>query len=128
MYFVEPEIYPKEGNYVEEISYRDENDFEWKIARVQNGFFLRFFGPRYFSDEYFSLDNGIKINNTRCVFFQTEGMDDFAIFMDIRNEVKTNFTDTIWSRLESLLEPRFELMPHIGLLESEVYPPLKKIK
>ena len=43
IYCLKPEMYPTPEKTIEEIIYRDENDFEWKIARVENGFFVKYF-------------------------------------------------------------------------------------
>jgi hypothetical protein len=39
IYAVTPQKYPQ--NFIEEIKYKDENDFEWRIARVENGLYER---------------------------------------------------------------------------------------
>ena len=51
IYCLDPKMYPAPDQLIEEISYRDENDFEWKIARVQNGFFVKYLGDEYFKDK-----------------------------------------------------------------------------
>ena len=47
IYCLKPELYPTPEQTLEEISYRDENDFEWKIARVENEFSAMYFGKDY---------------------------------------------------------------------------------
>lgn len=119
LYCVEPNIYPKHNQAIEEISYKDENDFEWKIARVQNGFFVRYFGDKYFSDNIFcittKLGELIKVQNTNCIFFQNA---DFDTFCEMRNIIKTGWTDDIWEAISDLLTERFN--HDLGMIESEI--------
>lgn len=109
IYCIPPENYPKQGFFIEEFSYRDENDFEWKIARVENGFIVKYFGDDYFKDKYFSceLKNGswVTINNTNCIFFKDESFD---AFYEMRNILKNGYTDDIWETFEELFTERFE--------------------
>jgi len=35
----------------EELKYQDDNSFEWRIARVDNGIMVRYFGDPYFNRE-----------------------------------------------------------------------------
>lgn len=119
IYCVKTEMYPTPEKCIEEISYRDGNDFEWKIARVENGFFIKYFGEEYFKETYFScnLKNGdhILINNTNCIFVKDSDFETFANFRDI---VKIGYTDDIWESIEELFAERFE--HDRGLLESEI--------
>ena len=119
IYCLKPEMYPTPEQTIEEISYRDENDFEWKIARVENGFFIRYFGEPYFKETYFSceLKSGehILINNTNCIFIQDT---DFETFAEVRNVIKIGYTDDIWETFQEMFEERFE--HDKGLLESEL--------
>lgn len=119
IYCVPPEIYPTSNQSIEEVIYRDENDFEWKISRVQNGFFIRYFGDPHFQDDYFScdLDSGehILINNTNCIFIQDSS---FETFEEVRNIIKIGYTDDIWEAFEEMFEERFE--HDKGILESEI--------
>ena len=109
IYCLKPEMYPTTEKIVEEITYRDENNFEWKIARVENGFFVKYFGVDYFKDKYFSCDlsNGehILINNTNCIFIQDN---DFETFAEVRNVLKIGYTDEIWEVFQEMFEERFE--------------------
>ncbi len=102
-------MYPTTEKIVEEITYRDENNFEWKIARVENGFFVKYFGVDYFKDKYFSCDlksgEHILINNTNCIFIQDT---DFETFAEVRNVLKIGYTDEIWEVFQEMFEERFE--------------------
>ena len=118
IYLLEPANYPSKGQFLEEISYQDENDFEWRIARVKNGFFVRYFGYKYFSPIKFVIEVGeelVKIRNTNCVFFSCA---DFDTFCQMRNIIKNEFTDTIWEAIEEFLKVRLGQTPE--LLESEI--------
>lgn len=108
IYCLEPELYPTINQLIEEISYQDENDFEWKIARVQNGFFVRYFGNDYFKKNMFVCDlpseKIIRINNTNCIFIQNS---DLEVFAEVRNVLKTGHTDDIWETFEEMFTERF---------------------
>ncbi len=119
IYCVPIDNYPKEGQFIEEISYRDENDFEWRIARIQNGFMVRYFGNDYFKENTFecTLSTGecVRVKNTNCLFFQDT---DFETFAEVRNVLKNGFTDEIWETFEELFTERFE--HDKGMLASEI--------
>ena len=119
IYCVPIEQYPKEGMFIEELSYKDENDFEWKIARIENGFMVRYFGDEYFKENTFEceLSNGewVRVKNTNCIFFQDV---DFETFCEVRNIIKIGYTDDIWETFEELFTERFE--HDRGMLESEM--------
>jgi hypothetical protein len=119
IYCLEPELYPKEGRYFEESVYKDENEFEWRIARVENGFFLRYFGDNYFSPEKFVIDiegeELIKIKNTKCIFVQDAN---FETFYHFRNFLKNGWTDEIWEFFGDLFNERFE--NNKDILKSEI--------
>ena len=119
IYCVPIEQYPKEGMFIEELSYKDENDFEWRIARIENGFMVRYFGNDYFKENTFEchLKSGklIKVNNTNCIFFNDT---DFETFCNVRTVLQNGFTDEIWETFEDLLTERFE--HDKGMLESEM--------
>jgi len=119
IYCVSPDIYPKGDQVLEEITYNDQNGFDWKIARVLNGFFIRYFGPEYFAEEIFivELNNGdeVRIKNTRCIFWQSNSFDDFCNWRDILRE---EYTDDIWDSIHDALKERF--LHSGGLLESEI--------
>lgn len=122
IYSMEKNIFPKEGQYSECHSYKDENDFEWRIARVKNGFFVGYFGDEYFSPTTFEIRNKegediyFRIKNTRCFFIQDT---DFETFYEFRNIIKTGWTDDIWESIQSLLTERLLLDDRI--LECEIY-------
>lgn len=119
IYCVDKNMYPKEGQYIEEIKYKDENYFEWRICRVENGFFVRYFGDEYFCETIFSFilsnEKLIKIKNTNCIFLKDS---DFDTFCEIRNILKNGFTDDIWGILQDLFQERFE--NDEGYLDSEI--------
>lgn len=112
--------YPKDGQFLEEIKYKDENDFEWRIARVENGFFVRYYGDSYFKESSFSCETKkgehIRIPNTGCVFFATV---DFDTFCHVRDIVKNGYTDDIWATFADLFTERFN--HSAGLLKSELF-------
>ena len=119
IYSVSKETYPKEGQFIEEISYKDENEFEWRIARIENGFMVRYFGDPYFKDSTFKCESStgklIRINNTGCIFFKGA---DFETFCEIRDILKNGWTDEIWETFEELFNERIK--HDEGLLESEI--------
>jgi hypothetical protein len=119
IYCLNLEIYPTRELIIEEISCRDENDFEWKIARVENGFFVRYFGEPYFKETYFSCDlksgEHILIRNTNCIFIKNN---DFDVFFKVRDVINSGYTDEIWETFQEMFEERFEHDKTI--LESEI--------
>ncbi len=120
IYCIPEKDYPtKEDWRSEELTYKDENDFEWRIARVENGFMIKYFGDEYFKEKTFECDlpNGkhVKINNTNCIFIQST---DFEIFYIIREIIKLGYTDDIWETLEEMFTER--LSNDEGVLESEI--------
>lgn len=125
IYALWPDAYPKDNQFIEEHSYRDENDFEWRICRVNNGFFVKYFGDSYFKEKFFccttSKDKLHKVNNTNCIFFQDASFDTFC---DMRNILMNGFTDDIWDSIIEFFTERFEHDP--GIVESEIYPPIKQ--
>jgi len=119
IYCVKPDLYPTPEHAIEELSYQDENSQEWRIARVDNGFFVKYFGEPYFKETYFSceLESGehIMINNTNCILIKDT---DFDTFAEVRNVIKIGYTDDIWETFEEMFTERFE--HDKGLLESEL--------
>ncbi len=119
IYCVNESQYPTKERYIEELKYKDENDFEWRIARIENGFMVRYFGDKYFKENTFECDlsNGehIRVNNTNCIFFQDS---DFETFCDIRYILSNGYTDDIWETFEELFTERFE--HDKDMLESEM--------
>ena len=99
--------------------YKDKNDFEWLVSRVENGFLVRFLGIDYFKEDRFCFDlpNGeyIEIKNTNCLFFNTP---DFDTYYEVRELIKNEFTDDIWEAFEEMLEER--LLHDTGRLLSEI--------
>ena len=122
IYSVEQEKFPKEGQYVECHSYNDENEFEWKIARVENGFFVGYFGDAYFKDKYFDFDSEelggakrILLNNTGCFFIKDT---EFETFYEFRNILTNGDTDDIWDCIGEFFAER--LTHDRGLTECEI--------
>lgn len=118
IYCIEEKDYPtKESWRSEELIYKDENDFEWRIARVENGFMVRYFGDKYFKEKWFICEvrgKEIYINNTNCLFIQDTSFDTFYL---IREIIKEGFTDDIWETFREMFEER--LINDEGTLESE---------
>ena len=119
IYCVEPEMYPSKDLVTEEISYLDENGFEWKIARIDNGFFVKYFGDSYFKDDTFECETKygeyVRVKNTNCIFIQNTS---FETFVEVRDLIKEGWTDDIWDTFREMFEERFDWCK--DLLESEV--------
>jgi hypothetical protein len=119
IYCLNPNLYPKEEQVVEEIIYKDENEFEWRIVRVQNGFFVKYFGDPYFSDSVFACENKHgqtrNVKNTNCIFVQNT---DFETFAEVRDIIKLGFTDDIWETFREMFDERIKNQD--SLLESEI--------
>ena len=118
IYSTEIEKFPNSEQYLECHSYQDENNFEWKIARVQNGFFVAYFGDPYFKETYFSLEVNGKhklLANSGCFFIQDE---DFETFYEFRTILKEGWTDDIWDSIGEFLTER--LSHDDGLMECEI--------
>ena len=119
IYCLDSEIFPNARQALEYISYKDENDFEWEIARVENGFFVKYLGEPYFKDTYFSCDlksgEHVLVNNTNCIFIQDT---DFETFAEVRNVIKIGYTDDIWEVFQEMFEERLDHDKR--LLESEI--------
>lgn len=122
IYLTSPDIYPTPELFLEEHEYLDENQFPWKIARVENGFFVRYFGDPYFSPSLFCITppnkSMVRINNTKCIFFQDAS---FETFYDLREILTKGFTDDIWDCIKEFLEERFT--HDEGMIESEIFKP-----
>ena len=109
IYSTPKELFPELNNAIESHSFFDENSFEWKIARVQNGFFVAYFGDDYFKESYFDL-SGLIIKNTGCFFVQDTSFDAYYHFREI---LQSGYTDDIWESIEELLTERFLHSPDI---------------
>jgi hypothetical protein len=111
--------YPSKEQFVEEITYEDKNGFEWRIARVENGFIVAYFGASYFSPKTFECQihqrKRKRIKNTNCVFVQNT---DFDTFCHFRNILQAGYTDTIWETFEEFFTER--LRQNDDILECEV--------
>lgn len=116
IYCVPLDQYP--NSPIEELVYHDENELEWRISRVENGFYVRYFGPEYFKEDRFEcqLSNGtiVVIRNTNCIQFKAADFDTFCIIRDI---LKDGFTDDIWDVFQDSFTERFE--HDLTILESE---------
>lgn len=119
IYCIPTENYPKENQFLEELSYKDENDFEWKVARVNNGFIIKYFGDEYFKDSTFEIElksgNWVRVKNTNCIFFENV---EFETFYHIRELLKKGYTDEIWESITDLFKERFENC--VDILECEM--------
>lgn len=112
------EKFPNTKQYQECHTYKDENDIAWKIARVENGFFVGYFGDPYFKEKYFYLNiNGKSklLLNSGCFFIQCT---DFNTFYEFRTILKKGWTDDIWESIGELLSER--LANDDGLMECEI--------
>lgn len=79
--------------------FNDQNDFEWKIKRLDNdaGFMLAYFGPEYFRETYLQFDTGqdcITIENTGYFQFQAD------ISVVFAQKIRSSCTDDIWDEIE----------------------------
>lgn len=118
IYSTEIEKFPNKEQYLECHSYQDENDLEWKIAMVENGFFVAYFGDSYFKDTHFDLSvngKGLLLLNSGCFFIKNS---DFDTFYEFRNILKNGFTDDIWDSIGELLTER--LIQDDGLMKCEI--------
>ena len=119
IYCIPFENYPNAGQFIEQSRYFDKNGFEWNIARVQNGFMVRYCGDSYFKEImfHFEMNDGsiVKIKNTNCIFYQDASFDTFC---EVRNIIKEGYTDDIWECFQDLFKERFENCRDI--LECEV--------
>ncbi|MES3018191.1 MAG: hypothetical protein V4721_10450 [Bacteroidota bacterium] len=119
IYAIPNDNYPKTDQFTEEIIYKDENDFEWRIARIVNGFIVKYFGDVYFSPTTFECElktgKTVRIKNTLCIFFKET---DFDTFYHVREVIKKGYTDDIWDTFEELFTDR--LNENKDVLESEV--------
>lgn len=118
IYSIEIEKFPKKKQCKELISYLDENNEEWKIGIVENGFFVGYFGDPYFKDKYFDLTINKEhklLMNSGCFWVQDLEFDTFYNFREI---LKNGFTDDIWEIIGELITER--LMNDPGLTECEI--------
>lgn len=109
--------FPKPDQSLEEISYRDKNDFEWKISRIKSGFFFAYFGRSYFKHPRFEIEvNGrhFQIVNTGCFYVEDTGLEAFC---NVRDILMSGWTDAIWETIEELLTERLKQDP--GLMDCE---------
>lgn len=119
IFSTEINVFPKEGQYKEVTSYKDENGFEWKIAIIESGFFLAYFGDPYFKYDTFCLESEdsikeIQINNTGCFYIDSTDFETFYLFRDM---LKKGWTDTIWESIEELISERVFLTDQITKCE-----------
>jgi len=102
----------------EELKYQDDNSFEWRIARVDNGIMVRYFGDPYFKEKMFNCETEsgkiVKVNNTNCIFIQDTTFETFYLVRDI---IQNGCTDDIWETFEEMFTERFN--QDEGMLECE---------
>lgn len=79
IYSIDKSDYPSE--YEQLNSYKDLNDFEWRIAVADDGLYVTYHGDKYFLESYFTCylknDESIMVNNTGCLFFKNKSFDLF---------------------------------------------------
>ena len=108
IYSVDKSLFPSDTQSLELHSYLDENGFEWKISRVDNGFFLIYLGHDYFKESTFDIeieDESFFIKNTGCFFIQDESFDTFYHFIKLLID---GFTDEIWDSIEEFITDRIK--------------------
>lgn len=120
IYCIDEKDYPTREDFrSEELIYKDENELEWRIARVENGFMVKYFGDEYFKETTFEceLKNGTtkRVKNTNCIFVKDTSFETFYLVRDV---IKTGWTDDIWDTFKEMFEERFE--NDLGVLESEI--------
>ena len=118
IYSITEDKFPNEDQYIECHSYQDENNFEWRIARIKNGFMIGYFGDQYFKDKHFPIetpDNRFLILNTGFFFVSNT---EFETFYQFREILKTGYTDDIWESITDFLTERLTHDP--GLMECEI--------
>lgn len=124
IYSTEIDNFPASNKSLECHTYKDENSFEWKIARVENGFFLAYFGDPYFKEKYFLLeikDENIMILNSGCFFIQNTDFDvfcNFDIFYNFRTLLKEGWTDDIWESIGNYIKERLIKDPELTECET----------
>lgn len=118
IYCVDPKLWPTGDDLVELISYRDENDFEWQMARLKDSFMVRYCGVDYFKEGKFYIElpmgRSKVVKNTNCILFKDGSFD---CFVEVRNVLKIGYTDEIWETFEELFQERF--LHSDEILESE---------
>jgi len=88
--------------------YNDQDGVLWKLAVVDNGFILGYFGDDYFAPKYFFINFnlwGRMINNSKCFFFNSKELD---LFINIRTIIQDGSTNQIWQVIQSLIQTRLE--------------------
>lgn len=105
---------------IEEVSFRDENNFEWVVTRVDKGMWLEYKGPIYFSPTKFWIEledreKTITILNLRTFFIKDSS---FEAYDELRNLINSEFTDDIWEAIEASLKER--LLENELLLNDEI--------
>jgi len=74
------------------------------FARTKSALFIQYLGDDYFMPDTFYISknrNSLAITNTGCVCIYNATFDDFY---RLRNLIKNNWTDDIWSNIEDELE------------------------
>lgn len=122
IYCIEKEKYPSRDLLIEELTYKDENDFDWKIGRTETDIYIKYCGHEYFKFDRFSCEIPVPLNfpkyitvkNTGCLIFKDAS---FETFYEIRKIISNRYTDDIWDCFEELLTERF--LHDETLIESE---------
>lgn len=112
--------FPKEGQYHNCYSHNDMNRQEWKIAIVENGFVLAYFGKDYLKQNSLLIlfegePESKLINNTGCFFWQTKDLD---VYSSIRETIIHGFTDDVYCMIRDCISER--LLNDPGLVECEI--------
>ncbi|WP_298505102.1 hypothetical protein [uncultured Sphaerochaeta sp.] len=119
IYSVEKEDFPSDDLAIEKAVIRDQNDFEWEIARIQSGFFVKFNGDEHFKDASFEIEDGesfMLIRNSGCFLVNTP---EFEPYYDFRTLLSNGYTDDIWEGIGELIQERISRDPCIT--DSEFY-------
>ena len=94
-------------------TYRDQNDLEWKIATVDDGIYIGYFGDEHFKDTYLEvkfLNTNAILTNTGCFFIGKKDLKDddqmFEVFVENRDMIKENYTDDIWEMISQEVSDR----------------------
>ncbi len=120
IFSAEKKDFPTDSMSTEINSYNDQNDFEWKIAMVKNGFFIGYFGDEYFLESKFEITDNLDthlLKNTGCFFIESL---DFEVFCEFRNILKEGFTDDIWDSIQEFIQLRFDLTGILMTCEKEI--------
>ena len=112
IYCLDEEYYPSKEESIEVISYFDGNDFEWRISRTEEGFFVKYFGWEYFAPKTFNfylktnkIEKFLNIKNTNCIFVKDIEFDSFYDFVSTVKQ--SSDSDTVFELIEEMFKKRF---------------------